>query len=346
MNIALVGLGMVAATHAKAIRALPDARLTGVMSRAPEKARQFAIDHCDPDDQPKVFTSVADLAAASDVDIVAICTPPDARADLVSKLATNGKHILMEKPIERSFRAARDIVNTCEAAKISLGVFLQHRMRESALALKALLDAGSLGKIALVEVSVPWWRPQAYYNEPGRGTYGRDGGGVLISQSIHTLDLMLALLGPVTRVQAMARTTDLHHMEAEDFVSAGLEFASGAVGSLTASTASFPGGAETITVHGTLGSAVLSPGALDISYQDGRRETIGQPVTSGGGADPMAFTHAWHQGIYQDFIDALAEGRAPAVTGRDALAVQLLIDTLVASSRQGRALDLPLSEHP
>ncbi|WP_270728262.1 Gfo/Idh/MocA family protein [Shimia sp. Alg240-R146] len=346
MNIALVGLGMVAATHVQAIRDASCARLTGVMSRNPDKAAKFAADHCDPDSPPTIYTTAADLAAARDVDIVAICTPPDARKDLVDTLAAAGKHILMEKPVERSFRAARDIVTACEAANVSLGIFLQHRMRESALALKAQLDAGSLGKVALVEVSVPWWRPQSYYDEPGRGTYGRDGGGVLISQSIHTLDLMLALLGPVTRVQAMARTTDLHHMEAEDFVSAGLEFASGAVGSLTASTASFPGAAETITVHGTLGSAVLSPGALDISYQDGRRETIGQPVTSGGGADPMAFTHAWHQGIYQDFIDALTEGRAPAVSGRDALAVQRLIDTLVASSRQGRALDLPLTEHP
>lgn len=346
MKIAIIGLGMVARTHVAAIRAMGEhAQLLGVLSRDTAKATTFLQQVC-PDlaDSVTIYPDLAALAADDRVEAVALLTPPNARQEQVEALAAAGKHILMEKPVERTLSAATRIVETCETHGVKLGVFLQHRMRERVQDMQRLLDSGALGKVALVEVSVPWWREQAYYDEPGRGTYARDGGGVLISQSIHTLDLMLALLGPVAKVHAMARTTALHNMESEDFVSAGLEFASGAVGSLTASTASFPGGGETITVHGENGSAVLSSGTLRIAYRDGRNETLGTAATSGGGADPMTFTSDWHRGIYEDFAAALTENRAPVVSGRTALDVQQLIETLIQSSQQGRALPVPSTE--
>lgn len=346
MRIALLGLGMVAKTHVQAIRDMGDAaQLVGVLSRDTAKARAFLQDTC-PDiaEGVTVYENVAALAADPSVDAVAVLTPPNARQNQIETLAAAGKHILIEKPVERTVAAATQIVQICEAHGVKLGVFLQHRMRQSARDMADLLSNGALGKIALVEVSVPWWRPQSYYDEPGRGTYARDGGGVLISQSIHTLDLMLALLGPVTRVQAMARTTKMHQMESEDFVSVGLDFASGAVGSLTASTASFPGGGETITVHGTKGSALLTSGTLTTTYHDGRSETLGAAATSGGGADPMSFTSNWHRGIYEDFAEAIAQDHAPAVSGRTALGVQQLIETLIQSSNEGRALPVPGTE--
>ncbi len=191
---------------------------------------------------------------------------------------------------------------------------------------------------------MPWWREQNYYDQPGRGTYARDGGGVLISQAIHTLDLALTFTGPVMRVQAMAATTRLHQMESEDFVTCGLHFASGAVGSVVASTASFPGGAESIVLHGTKGSARLISGRLELMFRDGTTETIGSAAATGGGADPMAFTHAWHQAILEDFAAAITKGRAPACTGREALAVHDLIEAMVQSSRDGRAINLSPSE--
>lgn len=339
---------MVAKTHVNAIRDMGyAAQLVGVLSRDTAKAKAFLKDACaDIAGDVLVYTDLATLASDKSIDAVAILTPPNARQEQVEVLAAAGKHILIEKPVERTLAAATQIVETCEKHGVKLGVFLQHRMRERAHDMANLLSSGALGDMALVEVTVPWWREQAYYDEPGRGTYARDGGGVLISQSIHTLDLMLALLGPVTRVQAMARTTKLHTMESEDFVSAGLEFANGAVGSLTASTASFPGGGETITVHGTKGSAVLNSGTLDVSYHDGRTETLGAASTSGGGADPMAFTSDWHRGIYEDFAQAIADDRAPAVSGRVALGVQQLIETLIQSSNEGRALVVPGTETP
>lgn len=344
MKAALIGLGMVADTHVEAIAATAGRiGLAGVFARHPDRAARFA-QRVAPTLQsaPQVYASVAEIAADPVVDFVILATPPDARAEAVAILAAAGKPILMEKPIERTAAAATALVETCERAGVPLGIVLQHRMRESGQRLAALLAEGALGDLGLVEIAVPWWRQQSYYDQPGRGTYARDGGGVLISQAIHTLDLALAFTGPVTRVQAMARTTKLHRMEAEDTVTAGLDFASGAVGSLFATTASYPGVAETITLHGTKGSARLISGRLELTWRDGSTETIGQASGTGGGADPMAFTHAWHQAILEDFAAAITEGRPPAIPGRAALPVHHLIEALVTSSSEGRAIDLPI----
>jgi predicted dehydrogenase len=342
MRAALIGLGMVADTYVAAIAATEGRiALAGVCSSHADKAARFA-ERVAPrlGAAPRVYAGAAELAADPEIDFVILATPPNARSAAVAALAAAGKPILMEKPVERTAAAARAIVETCEAAGVPLGVVLQHRMRASARQLSALLAEGRLGPLGLVEIVVPWWRPQSYYDEPGRGTYARDGGGVLISQAIHTLDLALSLAGPVTRVQAMARTTRLHRMDSEDVVTAGLDFANGAVGSLFASTASHPGAAETITLHGTEGSARLIAGRLELSWRDGSTEEIGEASATGGGADPMAFTHAWHQAILEDFAEALAAGRAPAVTGRAALAVHDLIEALTRSSAEGRAVTL------
>ena len=331
MPVALIGLGMVSRTHVSAIAATGGrVTLKGVLSRSPSRAGGYA-DSIAPDlgYTPRVYGSIHDVAADPDVEFAIVCTPPNARTEIVSILAGAGKHILMEKPIERTLAAAEDIVDVCAAQGVSLGIVFQLRTRASARLLAEKLREGSLGKIAVVEIAVPWWRPQSYYDEPGRGTYARDGGGVLISQAIHTLDLALSLTGAVRKVQAMASTTSLHRMESEDFVSAGLEFESGAVGSLVASTASYPGGAESIVLHCENATAALKSGKLELAWHDGRVEEFGEEGGTGGGADPMAFTHEWHQAIIEDFADAIATGRPPVCTGRDALAVHRVIEALV-----------------
>lgn len=338
MKAVLVGLGMVAQTHLRAI-ADADVDLAGVMSTRMDRAKAFANGAADIlGHVPHVYANADEIAADPDVDFVVLCTPPNARRELVETFARAGKHILMEKPIERDAVAAEAIVEMCETAGVTLGVVLQHRMREASQYLTRLLAENAFGNVALVEIAVPWWRDQSYYDEPGRGTYARDGGGVLISQAIHTLDLALSLLGPVIRVKATARTTALHAMEAEDFVQAALDFTSGAIGAVTCSTASFPGGAETITLHCALASVTLGSGRLIVHWRDGRTEEHGAVKSTGGGADPMAFTHEWHQAILTDFTAALREKRAPVASGRDALQAQKLIDAMRASSRTDRTI--------
>lgn len=333
MRVALIGLGMVAGTYVDALKKT-DIKLAGVFSRDPGHRRDFIAKH---KLDARSYDSVGQIAL-DNIDFVILTTPPNARADIVAALAAAGKPILMEKPVERTFPAATALVDVCEAAGVPLGIMLQHRARPVVRDLRALLP--DLGPLRLAEVHVPWWRPQSYYDAPGRGSYARDGGGVMISQAIHTLDLMLSLTGPVAHVTAMTATTGFHSMESEDFVSAGLAFANGAVGTLSATTASFPGRGETITLHFANGSARIDTNLLSLDWQDGRSETFGAATSSGAGADPMAFTSDWHRAVIVDFAESLRENRPPMVPGRAALDVHRLIAALEISGCTGARVEV------
>ncbi|MEL6678813.1 MAG: Gfo/Idh/MocA family oxidoreductase [Pseudomonadota bacterium] len=338
LGVALIGTGMVSGTYADALADLAgDVRLTGVLSRRRETAEAFVSRHRERlGNAPKIYPDLAALTADPAVDFAIIATPPNARREAVEALAAAGKPVLMEKPVERTLAAARALCEISEAAGVPLGVVLQHRARPSARALGDLVAQDRLGPLRAVEIAVPWWREQAYYDVPGRGSYARDGGGVLISQAIHTLDLALRFTGPVRDVIALTATTGFHTMEAEDFVSAGLTFEGGAVGTLFASTASHPGRVEEIVLHYARGSARLQPGVLEVHWQDGQREEIGAAAASGAGADPMAFTSDWHRAVIADFATCLRSGATPLATGRSALEVHALIEALEASGRAGQ----------
>ncbi|SFD88487.1 Predicted dehydrogenase [Roseivivax sediminis] len=340
LTCALIGTGMVAKTHLAALRAAaPRVTLRGVAASREDSARRFA--EAAGGDPLHIYPDARDVAADSQVDVAVITTPPNVRLELIEPLARAGKHILLEKPVGRTAEEAEKVVRICEAAGVSLGIFFQHRMRAASRKAAEMVASGRLGALGVVEIAVPWWREQDYYDEPGRGSYARDGGGVLISQAIHTIDLALSLAGPVASVQAMTATTRFHDMEAEDFATAGLRFADGAAGSLVAGTASFPGGAETIVLHFEAASLHLGSGVLSVRWRDGREETHGAEAGTGGGADPMAFTHDWHQAIVEDFVDALEEGRAPVASGRAALPAHRLIDAIALSAAHGRCVEVP-----
>ena len=246
-----------------------------------------------------------------------------------------------KKPLERDLKRAQAIVQTCEDAGVRLGVVFQHRFRAASEALDRLIRSDDLGAVRVVRAEVPWWRDQAYYDETGRGSYGRDGGGVLISQAIHTLDLMLSLTGPVAAVNAICTTTPFHEMEAEDVAVGLLQFASGAVGQLFASTASFPGEAESLRFDFDHASATLRSGVLTVQWRDGRVTTYGNEAEgTGGGTDPMAFPFSWHQSLIADFADAIDQGRDPRATGAMALEVHRLIAALEQSSRTQQRIEL------
>ncbi|WP_170586073.1 Gfo/Idh/MocA family protein [Ruegeria arenilitoris] len=332
MNIALIGLGMVSGTHVAAIRASDQGlSLAGVLGRNLEKTAEFARRN-----ETRAFVSVEEIANDPNVDFAIIATPPDQRTELVRILSTASKPILMEKPIERTLGAAKAIVEQCEVSGVPLGIVFQHRARAASHALKSAIEQGELGTIATVEIRVPWWRDQSYYDEPGRGTYARDGGGVMISQAIHTLDLAMWLLGPISNIQAVMRKTPLHDLEAEDWAGAVFEMDNGAVGTLMATTAEYPGSAESITIQGTLAKAHLESGVLTVTTFDGRKSTVGETAATGGGADPMAFTHAWHQAVIEDFAKAVSSGTQPMATGRSALLTHAVIDAMQIANRTGQ----------
>ncbi len=331
-GLAILGLGMASTPHAKGLVDLADrVEVKAAWSRSPERRAAFA--------ERFPFPTTGDLDAIladPSIEVAMLLTPPDARVELVERLAAAGKHILAEKPLERTTPAAEGIVAACEAAGVTLGVVFQQRFRAGSERLRQLLAEGALGTLAAVQLVIPWWRPQSYYDVPGRGTLARDGGGVLLTQAIHSLDLMLSLTGPVAEVAAIAGTTAMHRMETEDFVGAGLRFVNGALGGLIATTAAVPGGTERLVLTGTRGTATLESGTVTIDWLDGRRESHGEPAATGGGADPMAFPHDWHRSVLADFLDALDEGRPPRISGREALAVHRLVDALLLSAAEGR----------
>jgi len=339
LGVALIGAGMIGKTHVAALSDAQDrVRLEVILTRNPDTATHLAEYYTGP--KPQFTADLATITDNPDVHIVIVATPPSVRIDLIEALAKAGKHILLEKPVARTSDEALKVVEICEAAGVTLGLVFQHRMRPASKSAAQLIADGDLGTLGHVEIAAPLWRDQSYYDELGRGTYARDGGGVLLTQAIHTIDLALSLTGPVTRVQAMTATTPLHQMEAEDFAVSGLRLANGAVGSLTASTASFPHGAETITLHFKNATLRLGAETLGIFWRDGRidQQTFGDAAI--GDTGPVLANHDLHQAILEDFADAIRDARAPIVTGRQALAAHSLITAIETSSRMGKAVDI------
>ena len=330
--LGVVGAGMGAKPHGLALRSLSDTiEVLGVYRRNRAELESFCTTYGLP-----AAESYEAMLADPRLDGVLVLTPPNAREEIVAAAAAAGKHVLLEKPVERSVAAAERIVDTCAKAGVTLGVIFQHRFRRASRFLAEAIAEDRYGRLEAVHLVVPWWRPQeGYYNQPGRGTLAQDGGGVLITQAIHSLDLMLSLCGPVAAVTAMAATTRLHQMETEDFVSAGLEFANGAVGAMMATTASFPGGPESLTLNFAKATATLTAGNLTVRTMDGQTITEGEASQGGGGADPMAFPFDWHAAQIAEFADAVRNGRQPVSNGQTAVRVHRLIDALMRSAKAG-----------
>jgi predicted dehydrogenase len=324
---------MAVAPHAKSALDLAD-RVEVVYAFSPSAIRRakfaekFQFPQCD-----RLETIFEDRS----IDAVAVLTPPATHLDLVRRCAEAGKHVLLEKPLEITTARAEDLVAACRRKGVKLGIVLQHRHKPATERLATLLRGGELGTPVGASALIRLWRPQSYYDEPGRGTKARDGGGVLITQAIHTLDVLLSLAGDVAEVSAYATTTPVHRMECEDLVGASVRWRSGALGVIEATTAAYPGAAERIEFAGTRGTASLAGTALEVGWHDGRSETIAADGSGGGtGADPMAFPHDYHRGVWRDFLDAVQGGGEPRVNGEEALRVHRLIDALLASAATGK----------
>ncbi|MEM8654729.1 MAG: Gfo/Idh/MocA family oxidoreductase [Pseudomonadota bacterium] len=338
MNVLMIGAGMVAQTHILALRDnQAGARLMGVLGRDRDRVAVFCEKAAATVGYEVAALSDFEAALAMKPDMALLITPPDARLEFVQALAEAGVPTLMEKPVERTLEAARGLVDLYTQASVPLGLCFQHRTRAAAQDVKRRLETGALGEIVHVEMRVPWWRDQSYYDAPGRGTYARDGGGVMINQAIHTLDLALWLAGPVARLQALMRTSPLHRMEAEDIAGALLTFCSGASGVLSATTAAYPGGAESIALITDKAHVHLEGDSLHIDWVSGQREELvpAGGAETGGGADPMAFTHGWHQAILEDFVAAVSEGRTLLAPPAEALHVHAVIDAMERAAQTG-----------
>lgn len=332
-RIAIVGLGMAVAPHAKGLMDLSDmVEVVHAFSPSAERRRAFGERFPFP-----LCDSIDTILNDDSIEAVAVFTPASTHRDIGLACARAGKHVLMEKPLDITTARAVELVEGCRAAGVTLGVVLQHRFRPAGMRLAQILREGELGAVIGCSTVIRLWRPQSYYDEPGRGTFARDGGGVLISQGIHTLDLMLSLAGRIEEVTGFATTTPVHRMETEDMACAAARFANGAFGTIDATTAAYPGFLEEIVLTCQKGTARLAGTELLVQFQDGRKETIEPDRSAGGtGADPMAFPHDYHRAVMADFVEAIRTGRPPKVTGEEALKVHRLIDALVETGRTGR----------
>jgi UDP-N-acetyl-2-amino-2-deoxyglucuronate dehydrogenase len=338
-RIAIVGLGMALKPHLAALRDLgPRVEIAACFSPSAERRAAFATAHPD-------LRVVADLDAAladNSIDAMLLLTPPFTHLDLIRRCAAAGKHVLAEKPLDVSVERARGSVDAMEAAGLRLGVVLQHRFRKASQRLAGLIAGGQLGTLVSASASIRWWRAPDYFAKAGRGMKARDGGGVLLTQAIHTLDLFESLSGPIARVAAMAATSPLRQIDTEDMVGAALGFANGAVGALDATTVAYPGFPERIELAFEAATAILTAETLELFYKDGRTIREEGAESNSGGADPMAFSHESHKALIADFLDALEEKRDPAISGREALKVQILIEALLESAHSGRAVQVEL----
>ncbi len=336
-GLAVVGLGMALPPHAQALAELEDVfRVVGAWSPSAARRARVASERGWPE-----AGDLDALIADPGIDAALILAPPHVHADLAARFLDAGKDVLVEKPLDVSLAKAEAMVHHARERGRTLGVVLQHRHRPGTLALAALLAEGRLGTVEAASCVVPWWRDQAYYDTPGRGTRARDGGGVLITQAIHVLDVFRAVTGGIGRVAALARTTAVHRMECEDVVGAALELRTGGIGSLFATTAAYPGHGEEVRLVCTEGVATLGGGALVVDWLDGSRDVVGETSASGGGADPMAFAHEAHKAVHVDFARAIDEGREPLTSGLEALRTQHFIEALLDSAGAGGWVAVP-----
>ena len=332
IGIGIIGLGMAVKPHALALKDLTgQSEFIGGFSPTAKRRGEFEKTYGLP-----AIDSVDALLGNSQVDAVIILTPPRTHAELAIQAAKAGKHVLLEKPLDVTFAQARDIVDAVARENRKLGVVFQFRFREAVMTLRELLRAGELGELLSVSCAVRWWRPAEYYAQPGRGMREHDGGGVLLTQSIHTLDVLLDLAGPVSRVSAQCRTSSLRSMDTEDIACAAVEYANGAIGVIDATTVAYPGYPERIEIAGTKGSAVLEAERLAVHRTGQPPLHVDGSTSGGGGADPMDFSHEPHRRLIESFINAVRNGKDPPASGRSALPVHQLIDCMLESSAAGQ----------
>jgi predicted dehydrogenase len=326
IGIAVIGLGNALQPHARSLVDLADrARVVWAAATSGTRLKDVADRYGFP-----TTTDVTRAIGDPAVDAVLVLTPANAHLPVAEAAFAAGKHVLCEKPLEASLERAERLVAAGHRADRRLGICLQHRFRAGSRRLHELLTQGALGTVQAATLMVPWWRPQAYYDEPGRGMKARDGGGVLITQAIHALDLFRWLVGVASVEAAQVRTTALHRMETEDYASALVRLGNGAPGTIIATVAAYPGSPEWIHVIGSEGTARLEGSSLRVSFLDGREEVLADASGSGSGANVMSFSHEAHKAVLSDFLDAIEHGCAPAVPGEEALATQRLIEAILA----------------
>ncbi len=337
MRVGIVGTGAISAKHAAAYRNI-GFDIVACTNQTPAKGEQFAAEH-----GAEFVPTVEELCRHPRVEYVDLCTFPNFRLPVVELCAAFGKHLLVQKPMAIDLVTADRMIEIAAEAHVQLGVVSQHRYDDSTLFLKQAIAEDRLGRIIQADAYVKWFRPTEYYSRPIKGSWAVEGGGALINQAIHQADLLLHLVGPVTRVSAEWQIAGVHRIESEDNVSALLRFAGGATGVIQASTAVWPGYPERIELHGTLGTAIITGDKLttwDVLDDTGPAAPVSAQGASGA-SDPMAISSLPFERQFLDFAAACAEGRRPSCSGIDGRRALALVTGIYDSCRSGLRVTIP-----
>ena len=336
MRVGIIGTGAISHKHAQAYRNI-GYELIVCTDLHPENGRRFADEWgCE------FVPSYKEVCRHPRVDYVDVCTFPDFRLQPVMACAESKKHIQVQKPIATTLETAREMNAVAAAAGIQLGVVSQHRFDDSSLFLRRALDAGRLGKLLQADAYVKWFRSAAYYSRPIKGSWKTEGGGALINQAIHQVDILLWLIGSVSEVFGFWQIGASHTIESEDVVNAAMRYANGSTGVLQASTSFWPGYTERIEIHGTKGTAVISGDKLttwDVENDEGEPAPV-ERETMSGSSDPMAIPLEPFERQFIDFGEAIRTGRKPASSGEDGLRALELVLAVYRSCREGAKVSL------
>jgi predicted dehydrogenase len=337
LGVAIIGAGMVANTHVTALQAIDGARVSGVYSRDPAATAAFAAKY-----GLKVFGSYEEALADKNTDIISICLPPALHTEFGLRAAAAGKHLIVEKPMDISVARAGELIAAYRAAKLKLAVIFQNRFTPAAQRVKKALDAGLLGDLILGDAYVKWYRsPEYYASKAWRGTWSVEGGGALINQAIHTIDLLQWFMGGVKGVAGMTRAA-VHRIETEDLGVAAVEYQNGALGVIEGSTCVTPGYKERIEIHGTRGSLKLEGGLVTEWRVEGCRpeDYLDAVKMSYGETNSPAISDVNHRAQFEDFIAAVREDREPLVTGEEGIKSLAIVLAIYESSRKGQKVTL------
>ncbi len=336
MRVGIIGTGAIARKHAAAYANI-GFPLIACTSATEASGERFATET-----GAKFVRTAEELCSLPQVDYVDVCTPPSFRLDPVRLCAQNRKHILVEKPMAVNLATARQMLELAGSARIEIGVISQHRFDDSTRFLKRAIEEGRLGAILEADAYVKWYRPAEYYGRAFKGTWEGEGGGALITQAIHQVDVLLYLVGGVTQVLAQWQIGALHRIESEDCINALLRFRNGATGVIQASTAIWPGYPERLEIHGTKGSAVITGDKIttwDIQGDAGEEAPLSSALASGA-SDPMAISTLPLERQMLDFAHACQNETTPLVSGREGFRALELVTAIYEACRTGRAVEL------
>ena len=336
MRIGIIGTGAISHKHAQAYRNI-GYELKFCTDINAESGRAFARQY-----DCEFIPTYQELCRHPHIDYVDVCTFPDFRLDPLKICAEAGKHVQVQKPISTNLETARAMLDTARAAGIQLGVVSQHRFDDACLFLSKAIAGGRLGKLLQCDCYVKWYRSAEYYSRPIKGSWQTEGGGALINQAIHQIDILRWLAGPVKEVFGAWQLGALHKIESEDVVNAVIRYASGATGVVQASTAIWPGYPERTEFHGTKGTAVITGDKLttwDVENDSGEPAPVAKEVASGA-SDPMAISLEPFERQFRDFGEAIAKGRKPQVAGEEGYDALELVDAVYRSCRSGEKVTL------